>query len=298
MREVKARAEPLFDETFLRRLERLAVLSKRAMAGEIQGERRSPKRGQSVEFADYRNYVRGDDFRQIDWNIYARLERFFIKLFVEEEDLTVHLVVDTSRSMDWGSPTKLWYAQRATAALGYIALAGFDRVTVSAFNAGLAETMHPRRGKGQAFALFDFLSHLETRGTTDMQTALLRYAQQATKPGPLVLISDLLDPGWQAGLRALQARPFEITVLQVLSPDELDPPLEGDLRLIDVETGQPVEITADFDLLNRYRENLRAWFEEIRRFCGRRDIAYVQVDTSVPFERLIFFMLQQRGVVG
>jgi uncharacterized protein (DUF58 family) len=288
----------LFDEKFLRQLERLTVLSKRAMAGEIQGERRSPKRGQSVEFADYRNYARGDDFRQIDWNVYARLERFFVKLFVEEEDLTVHLLVDTSRSMGWGEPAKLWYAQRAAAALGYIALAGLDRVTVSAFNAGLAETLEPRRGKAQTFALFDFLSGLSVNGATDLRTALNRYAQQASRPGPLMLISDLLDPGWQDGLRALQARPFEITVLQVLAPDEIDPPLEGDLRLIDIETGRPIEVTADFDLLNRYRENVRSWFEEIRQFCGRRSIAYVRVDTSVPFEQLIFFLLQQRGVVG
>ncbi|MBS1251217.1 MAG: hypothetical protein MAG451_00248 [Anaerolineales bacterium] len=288
----------LFDEKFLRQLERLAILSKRAMAGEIQGERRSPKRGQSVEFADYRNYTRGDDFRQIDWNVYARLERFFVKLFVEEEDLTVHLLIDTSRSMDWGAPNKLWYAQRATAALGYIALAGFDRVTVSAFNAGLAETMRPRRGKQQTFALFDFLAGLAVDGTTDMRTSLQRYAQQTPRAGPLMLITDLLDPSWQDGLRALQSRPFEITILHVLSPDEIDPMLEGDLRLIDTETGRPIEVTADFDLLSSYRENVQRWFEEIREFCSRRGIAYAQVDTTAPFERLIFALLQQRGVLG
>lgn len=288
----------LFDEGFLQQLERLTILSKRSLAGEIQGERRSPKRGQSVEFADYRNYTRGDDFRQIDWNVYARLERFFVKLFVEEEDLTVHLLIDTSRSMDWGTPTKLWYAQRAAAALGYIALAGFDRITVSAFNTGLTDIMRPRRGKQQVFALFDFLSELSTGGATGTRTSLQRYAQQASRPGPLMLISDLLDPGWQDGLRALQSRPFEITVLQVLSSDEVDPHLEGDLRLIDAETGQPVEVTADFDLLESYRENVGRWFEEIRGFCSRRGIAYIRVDTSVPFERLIFSLLQQRGVLS
>lgn len=288
----------LFDESFLRRLERLAILSKRALAGEIQGERRSPRRGQSVEFADYRNYTRGDDFRQIDWNVYARLERFFVKLFVEEEDLTVHLVVDTSRSMDWGDPTKLWYAQRAAAALGYIALAGFDRVTVAAVESALREQMPPRRGKGQVFALFEFLAGLRADGATNLAVALKRYARQVRRPGPLILLSDLLDPGWQVGLRALQVRPFEITVLHILAPEELDPPLEGDLRLIDVETGQAVEITADFDLLERYRQDVHAWRDEIRRFCGRRGIAYVPLDTRVPFEELVFALLQRRGVVG
>jgi uncharacterized protein (DUF58 family) len=111
----------LFDEAFLRKLERIAILSKRAAAGQLQGERRSSKRGQSVEFADFRPYSSGDDFRRIDWNAYARLERFFIKLFIEEEDLTVHLLVDTSKSMDWGNPNKLEYAIRSAGALGYIA---------------------------------------------------------------------------------------------------------------------------------------------------------------------------------
>jgi len=221
-----------------------------------------------------------------------------VKLFVEEEDLTVHLVLDTSRSMDWGTPTKLWYAQRAAAALGYIALAGFDRVTVAAVDAALQERTPPRRGKGQVFALFDFLAALQADGATNLAAALERYARQAGRPGPLILLSDLLDPGWQAGLRALQVRPFEITVLHILAPEELDPPLEGDLRLVDVETGQAVEVTADPDLLARYRQSLHAWRDEIRRFCGRRGIAYVPLDTTVPFEELVFALLQRRGVVG
>ena len=122
----------LFDEAFLRRLEQLAILSRQALSGQMQGERRSAKRGQSVEFADFRPYALGDDFRRIDWNAYARLERFFIKLFVSEEDVTVHLLVDVSRSMDWGTPHKLDYALRAAGALGYVALVGLDRVTVTA----------------------------------------------------------------------------------------------------------------------------------------------------------------------
>ena len=160
---MQIKRDRLFDETFLRKLERLAILSRRAMAGQLQGERRSPKRGQSVEFADYRPYTPGDDFRRIDWNAYARLERFFIKLFIEEEDLTVHLLVDTSRSMDWGQPNKLWYAVRAAGALGYVALVGLDRVTVTAFGGsenGYVNYLSPRRGKGQALALFSFLGAL------------------------------------------------------------------------------------------------------------------------------------------
>jgi uncharacterized protein (DUF58 family) len=311
----------LFDEAFLRKLERLAILSRRAMAGQLQGERRSPKRGQSVEFADYRPYAPGDDFRRIDWNAYARLERFFIKLFVEEEDLTVHLLVDTSRSMDWGQPNKLWYAVRAAGALGYVALAGLDRVTVTALGASTNQQINrytnqqvvdgsvvyfpPRRGKGQALALFSFLQSLTSAGKTHLSPRLRAYASAATQPGPLLLLSDLLDDGWADGLRALASRGFEVTVLHILAPDELNPETSewlggasaGDFKLLDIETGAEVEITADFDLLERYRDGLAAWQEELRHFCGARGMHYVPVETSLPFEELLFAWLRQRGVL-
>jgi len=311
----------LFDETFLRKLERLAILSRRAMAGQLQGERRSPKRGQSVEFADFRPYAPGDDFRRIDWNAYARLERFFIKLFVEEQDLTVHLLVDASRSMDWGEPNKLWYAVRAAGALGYVALAGLDRVTVTAFGTGnnqhtarsarqqvVADSVvyfPPRRGKGQALALFSFLQRLTPGGGTHLAPRLRAYAAAAMQPGPLLILSDLLDEGWSEGLRALASRGFEITVLHILSPDEVNPEAgewlsgeaSGDFKLLDVETGAQVEITADYDLLERYRDGLAAWREELRGFCGARGMHYVPIETSLPFEELLFAWLRQRGVL-
>jgi uncharacterized protein (DUF58 family) len=316
-------ASPLFDEAFLRKLERLAILSRRAMAGQLQGERRSTKRGQSVEFADFRPYAPGDDFRRIDWNAYARLERFFLKLFVEEEDLTVHLLLDASRSMAWGQPEKFGYAQRAAGALGYVALAGLDRVTVTALGpgdgAGQAQAhFPPHRGKQQAFALFEFLVGLQAGGQAHLRPALARYAAAATRPGPLILISDLFETApvpadrpasqarpWADGLNALAARGFEVTVLHVLAPDEVDPGAapwldEGpgrDFRLLDSESGAAVEITADPDLLERYRRGVDAWQEEIRRFCGARGMHYVPVETSVPIEELLFAWLRHRGVL-
>ncbi|HSJ53411.1 MAG TPA: DUF58 domain-containing protein [Anaerolineae bacterium] len=308
----------LFDEPFLRRLERLAVLSRQAMAGQTQGERRSPKRGQSVEFADFRPYAPGDDFRRIDWNAYARLERFFLKLFVEEEDLTVHLLVDVSRSMDWGEPNKLWYALRAAGALGYVALAGLDRVTVTALSGdrrpnGNAGYFPAHRGKQQASALFQFLAGLNAGGSTDLGRSLSRYAAAANQPGPLILLSDLFDSAPQsphsaqgagqssslpaAGLTALASRGFEVTLLHILAPDEANPDLAGDLKLRDLETGAEVEITADDDLLRRYREGLAAWQQDLRRFCGARGMHYVPVETTVPIEELLFAWLRRQGVL-
>lgn len=295
----------IFDESFLRRLESLTLIARQARPGQWQGERRSPKRGQSVEFADYRNYVPGDDFRLVDWNAYARLERFFIKLFVEEQDLTMHILLDTSRSMDWppdsaGQPEhKFTYAQRAAAALGYIALAGLDKVTVTALQGG--HYFPPHRGRQQAFALFDFLTGLTPTGSTHLAESLTRYAAQARQPGPLVIFSDLFEfspaSTWADSINALLARRFEVSLIHLLSPDEVDPTLSGDLRLLDAESGQTVEITADFEALSRYKSGLTAWQNEIRAWCGQRNIAYVPVTTDIPFEEFIFAFLRQRGIL-
>lgn len=286
----------LFDEAFLRKLDRLAILSRRAMAGQLQGERRSPKRGQSVEFADFRPYAPSDDFRRIDWNAYARLERFFIKLFVEEEDLTVHLLLDASQSMDWGEPNKLEYARRVAGALGYIALAGLDRVTVTALGSAHAQ-LSPQRGKQQAWTLFTYLQNVTARSAVNLAANLHAYAATARRPGPLLLLSDLMDDGWASGLNALAAKGFEVTVLHLLAPQEVNPQLAGDLKLLDTETGAAVEITADFDLLERYQHSLRGWQAELSRFCAARAMHYIPVETSIPFEELLFALLRRRGVL-
>ena len=292
--------EPLLDSSFVRKLDRLALVTKRPMAGDIQGERRSPRRGSSVEFADFRPYTPGDDIRQIDWNLYARAERFYLKLFVAEEELSVHLIVDTSASMDWGAPNKLHYARKLAAAFGYIALANLDRVSVTAFGAsgavaqpGLASV----RGKRAAVPLFTFLQRLGASKGGDLAKACQRYAQSARTPGPLLLCSDLLDPGWKNALSALAARPFEITVMHILAPQELEPELDGDFKLVDVEGGNAVEISADIDLLRRYRENLASWRAEIESFCAGRGISYLSIDTSMPVEEFVLGRMRRRGVL-
>ncbi len=294
--EGQSGAARLFDERFLRQIDQLALVSKRLRAGQMQGERRSPKRGQSVEFADYRQYSRGDDFRMIDWNVFARLETLFLKLFVEEEDLTVHLLVDTSRSMDWGTPNKLWVAKQLAGALGYIALAGLDRVTASTFG-GEPMIFPPHRSKQQAHALFSFLLGLQGSGSATLATTLKRYAQGARGAGPLLLISDLFDPTWQDGLRALLARRFDITVLHLLAPDELSPTLGGDLRLRDIERGTELELTVDAAMLQRYQDNLRAWQAELRQWCGARGIGYATIDSSLPVEEVTLSLLRRQNVL-
>jgi uncharacterized protein (DUF58 family) len=299
--------ERLFNEAFLRKLERLALLSRKATAGQTQGERRSPKRGQSVEFSDFRPYVSGDDIRRIDWNAYARLERFFIKLFVEEEDLTVHLLIDTSKSMDWGEPNKLDYAIRAAGALGYVALVGLDRVTVTALGdqkreggRGVNGYLPPTRGKKQALALFSFLQSLPSKGQQARFSPSMRlsaYAANATHTGPLIIFSDLMDDGWMEGINILAGRGFEVSILHLLSPDETRPALDGDLKLVDYESNDRIEITADFETLDRYHQGLAEWQWDWRRFSNARGIHYIPVNTATSLDELLFAWLRQQGVL-
>jgi uncharacterized protein (DUF58 family) len=287
---------PLLEPSFLRTLDRVALVTRRAMAGDIQGERRSPRRGSSVEFADYRPYAPGDDFRQIDWKLYGRMERFFLKLFVAEEELTVHLLLDASASMDWGEPNKLLFARRAAAAFGYVALSGLDRVTVSAFG-GNGAGLRAVRGKRGALALFDFLQRMPVGGAMPLADACRRYAQSTPNAGPMLLCSDLMDPGWSDALGALATRPFEVTVLHTLAPQELRPELDGDFRLLDSEGGQPVEISADADMLRRYEAGLRSWQDEVERRCSGLGMLYLPVDTGQPVEDFVLSTLRQRGVL-
>ena len=288
----------LFDETFLRRLEQLELASRRLTAGRMKGERRSVRRGQSVEFADYRNYAAGDDLRQLDWNVYARLERLFIKLFVEEEDVTVHILVDASRSMDFGDPNKLDFARRAAGALGYIGLAGMDRLSVAFMGDGRTTALRPMRGKHRAFDLFTFLSAPRTERHTGLAAAAREYASRLRGIGPLVLISDLMDPGYLDALRDLAGTRCQLSVIHVFAPEELDPVVPPDARLVDQETDAGIEVTGDDDLVDRYRTRLTEWQEEIATFVSRRGGAYVAVGSDLDLADLLFNVLRRRRVVA
>ncbi|MGH2455978.1 MAG: DUF58 domain-containing protein [Candidatus Limnocylindria bacterium] len=296
---LRAAASPdvLFDEAFLRRLEQLELASRRLTAGRMKGERRSVRRGQSVEFADYRNYTAGDDLRQLDWNVYARLERLFIKLFVEEEDVTVHVLVDASRSMDFGLPNKLAFARRAAGALAYLGLAHLDRVSVAFLGDGHATTLRPLRGKARVFEVFRFLSAPRSERHTGLAAAAREYAGRLRGRGPLLLISDLMDPGYLDALRDLAGTRCQLSVLHVMSPDELDPQIPADARLVDNETGAGVEVSGDDDLVERYRTRLAGWQEEIGTFVARRGGSYVTVPSDLDLADLLFDTLRRRRVV-
>ncbi|HSH03649.1 MAG TPA: DUF58 domain-containing protein [Anaerolineae bacterium] len=292
----------IFDGKALRKLEQLTLVADKVRVGVMKGDRRSSKRGTSIEFADYRNYTRGDDLRRLDWNVYARLERPFIKLLEEEEDLAVHILVDTSASMGWpedeGETHKLNYGLRLAGALGHIGLATGDRVSVTLLGAGGNEKWGPSRGRHNSLRLLQFLSRGEARGVTDLNVSLKDYALRGGRPGLLFLLSDLFSPaGYRDGLNAIQARGFEVGFIHLLSPDEVEPPLAGDVKLVDVETGAGAEISLDSRTVRAYRERFEAWQKELASYCGGRGVHYIPVVTDLPWERLILQTLRARGVV-
>ncbi len=296
----------LFDEPTLRKLEQLTLVAEQVRVGVMKGDRRSRKRGTSIEFADYRNYVKGDDLRRLDWNVYARLERPFIKLLEEEEDLSVHLLVDASASMDWpltnqppNDPTnKLAYALRLAGALGHIALMSGDLLTVTLLTSQGNRRWGPFRGQQTSLRLLQFLETGTASGPTDLNLSLRNYALHGRRPGLLFVISDLLSPsGYKDGLTAVLSRGYEIGLIHLLSPDEVDPPLSGDLKLVDVETGQDAEISLDGATLAAYRQRLQAWQAEIAAFCAGRASHYIPLVTDTPWEKVVMQTLRLKGVV-
>ncbi len=294
---------PLLSPALLHRLERLELVSRKIFRGRMKGERISRRKGQSVEFADFRNYVPGDDLRLIDWNLYARLDQLFLKLFQEEEDLHFYALIDTSASMNFGTPNKLRVAKQLAAALGYIGLCRGDRVCVQAF--GQAGKSAPViRSRGGLWKMLQYLDGLapapiqDSAANVSLHDGVKDFVLRGVSTGVVVLITDLMDKaGYESALRMLIGRQMDVFVLQVLSQEELDPPLRGDRRLIDVEDGDAAEITVNEYVIDQYRETLNAFLHDARQYCAQRSIMHVLVPTDTPVETVMTKYLRARGVV-
>ena len=328
-----ASAEDLLDSALIARISRLDLASNRIFAGKLKGERRSKKRGESVEFADHRPYVRGDDLRHIDWNIYARLDTLFLKLFMEEEDLSLHIVIDATESSACGEPNKFFFMQQTAMALGYVGLVNLNRVAVTAIG-GTVETPgagagnEPRasargsgagsadangatptgyvslasirdlRGRRRTHDLARFLCSLRPSGTADFGAAAKRIALARRGRGVMLVLSDFfMKEGYETGLRLLAGRGYDLFALQVLSPQEVKPDITGDLRLVDIEDGDRAEVTIAAPLLKKYNAALGTYCAGLREFCSRREINALTVQTDTPVDTLLLDYLRRRGVV-
>ncbi|MDQ6672092.1 MAG: DUF58 domain-containing protein [Chloroflexota bacterium] len=297
--------QTLLDGTLARKLERLTLVSRKRLVGQGQGDRRSLRKGSSLEFADYRHYVEGDDPARVDWNIFSRTDTLFVRLYEEEEVLNVHLVVDASRSMDWGEPSKLLYARRLAGALGYVALNASNRLFLWPLSASAA-SYGPAWGRRRAGPMLSFLEEFRTAQAStpllagmnappDLEQSLASFTSRSG--GLVVLISDLLSPSWDKALGRLASRAGEVVVLHTLSPQELRPALGGDVRLIDRESGAAVSVTLNNDAIRLYGQRLDEWRRTVESFCARHGMGYVPIDTAIPVETVVFEILRRRGIV-
>lgn len=288
----------LLDNSFLRLLEKSELVAKRTQGTHLVGQRRSPRLGGGMEFNDYRQYQRGDDYRYIDWNLYSRLEQLFLKQFVEERDYLVYFLVDHSRSMGYGQPTKLHYAAQLAAALGYIALIKSDRVGSVAFSSCLDAVMRPVKSKNRARSYFDFLAQLEPAGETNVNQALTLFGHKYKQPGLAVVLSDFLDPlGYQQGILALRSAGWQVWLVQILSEQEVAPTPGADLYLIDSETSQAKEVYLSEAAVNAYRQNVEAHCQALARFSKEYGNLYLRITTTDPLEHILFQRLRkERGL--
>ncbi|MCX6893867.1 MAG: DUF58 domain-containing protein [Verrucomicrobia bacterium] len=307
--------DALITPELLRRLEQFQLLAARRAKSSAKGERRSRARGQSVEFADYRTYVHGDDFRYLDWNLYGRLDRLFLKLYEEERERPVRMFLDASESMTFGEPRKFDFARQVAAAIGYVALSGFDRVSVNPFpdlvngpeSDPAARTMELAargalrsvRGKKSALQFFQNLGALTAGGSANLNQALRRGALEARRAGLAVVISDFLDPeGYEAGLTALVGRGFQVDLVQILAPDELSPTTFGDLNLVDSETGAHQEVTFGRFRLKAYRQTVQNFVQRLREYCQARGINFFTASSNTDLQDLLLKQLRKAEVWG
>ncbi len=296
------KVDELLDANLMARIGQLDLVSRKIFAGKIQGERRSKRRGQSVEFADFRQYVHGDDLRFVDWNIYGRLDRLFLKIFLEEEDLSLMLVVDTSASMDWGTPSKFLFAQKLAMALGYIGLVNHNRVSLAAFgeNTGL-QKLSNLRGRRRTSEMGKWMLNLQPGGAGTFEESMKALALSRQGRGVMILVSDFLfKDGYEKGLRYITGRGYDVWCIQTLAPQETDPAahgLAGDYRLVDSEDRDEAEVTASPALIEQYRANLGAWCANLRDFCVRRSIMHLVVETSTEVDVLVLEYLRKRGLL-
>ncbi|HLP85300.1 MAG TPA: DUF58 domain-containing protein [Phycisphaerales bacterium] len=317
--------DELLGPQLIAQLDRLDILSRKMLAGKLPGERRSKRRGRSVEFDDFRQYVPGDDLRHIDWNILGRLDKLFIKLFREEEDLALHIILDASPSMDVGNPSKLIYAARLAAALGYIGLVNQNRVSLATFGLPADDEpnhirqLAPLRGRTNVRRLGNFVTDTlaaSSRRTAaaptrvpadDFLSAMRLLGKSAAGRGVVVLISDFLIPGeFHQGLSYITgsaAGTFDTLAIQTLTPGELDPAREaaaglvGDLRLTDVETARGVEVTVSPASIAMYKAALSRHQQRLRDECSRRGIAHFLVPTDTPIDKLLINTLRRGGLL-
>ncbi len=290
----------LFDSEFLKKLEYLSLVSRRVFRGQFLAQRRTMQLGGGIEFADHREYTPGDDFRYLDWNVFARHGELLLKRFQEEEDLHIYLLLDCSRSMAFGDPPKFDYARQVAAALGYIALADLDRVAVVAFAGDIVADFPLTRGKGRILTMLKFLEGLPPQGSvTDLSRVVKNFVHRGQRRGLAIVLSDLFDPkGYQGGLDLLRHHRYEPHVVQICDPSEADPAIKGDVELLDVESDAIRKVTITERNLRQYRRIFAEFLESVRNYCNTYGIGGTLASTAIPFDELLLRMMRAAGALA
>jgi hypothetical protein len=277
--------ETFLDDEFLRKLEKLKIISRKGARSPQRGEHRSWQSGEGLEFLDYRKYHSGDDLRYVDWSVYGRLDKLFIKLFHAEKGQTAHILLDMSQSMGSGKPPKELAAKKIAAALSYICLANLDKTGLMAFNEMIIDVKAPARGRNRFPEVLNFLLDLNTSSQTNINGCLEEYAAICKNPGIAIIVSDFFDDkGYEDGLKALAYRNFDINVIHVLDHEEINWSKTGNLSLHEVETGQSRVTFVDKQALALYRKKIDAFMSGIKSYCAHYDMNYYLYNTSIPFE--------------
>jgi uncharacterized protein (DUF58 family) len=291
-------SETLLSPELTAQLERMELVSRKIFRGNLRGERRSRRKGQSVELADFRNYVPGDDPRFIDWNSFARLDRLFLKIFLEEEDLHFYCLVDCSPSMQFGEPSKYFYARQLAAALGYVGLIRSDRVKIEPICAEVNQPSPVLRSRNSLWRLLAQIRGWQPGAPISLEQSVRRFVLRNTGKGVVVLISDLMDRGgYEGAFKYLIARDYHIFVIQVLAQAEIDPDVSGDVRLVDCEDQAVVDVSVSPWLLDRYKQSLARFLRGAADYFARRSITYFMTTTDRPIEQMIGGYLRQRGLL-
>lgn len=291
--------QPTFLEPeFLKKLERLRLVAKRISSARGKGEHLSARRGSSLEFSDYKRYHKGDDFRYVDWNIYRRLEKLLLKVFIGEEEMNIYLLMDTSRSMAEGASPKIDYAKSVAAALGYIGLSNHDRVGAASFSENVETQLSLGRGRKQILALFKYLRELACRGETDLGASAKSFSLRFPSRGLVVLVSDLFDPqGCRAGFEELMRKGYEVLVVHILDESEIRLEPVGDTTVYDVESEREKRLFLDNAMVQRFHEEVQRYLEETASFCRNHSLDYLRTTTEIPFEDFVLRTLRQGRTV-
>ena len=288
---------PTLSPAFRARLEQLSIVSRRSHGNPNLGSRRSRRRGASIEFADYRRYSAGDDIRNIDWNVFGRSDRLYVKVREAEEQLAVHVLLDCSLSMSRGRRNKIEYARELAAALGFAALSAGDSLTAQGFSDRLGASTPVIRGARMTTTLLEFLGGLRCAGRTSLAEPLTEYASRRRPTGVLFVISDLLAPGGYQGIGVLAQRGHEVVVLHLLDREDLDPDVGEDVELVDSETGERLLLGEEISL-DGYSERLHQWLSETSAFCSRLNVRYAAVETEWSVEDVVLRRLRARGILA